>query len=212
MRARSLFLVPLTVVITAGGLFWGGKHAYIAARNRAPVEMTCADYIAHPPDTEWVRLTHCDGDLDHLGIETTKRGAGYESEVDAVYVPLRAEHAPHSAPAALVLEAEHAPFTALRTADEHAFAAAQEELSGPIEGLIELSVDRSERSRDDLRGLDIHIAKQFAVLAYHAAPRPLWLAFGVLALGLGGLTLIIRRVRPWFRKKEPGVPRATALS
>lgn len=82
----------MTVIVACGGTLWGGQNTYVALHNRAPVEISCADYLRRRPDAAWLRLTGCFPDFEHLGIESSTRttSSGKSSTTTAVYVPLRA--------------------------------------------------------------------------------------------------------------------------
>lgn len=213
VRARDLLLVPLTLVLTIAGLVWGGRNTYVSVRNRAPVELTCADFLAQRPDVEWLILRDCEADWDHIGIEgqTDTPRSDKVSSPTAIYIPLRPIGASRVKAATLVLHSESARFLELgrRFPSQQVVDEIGVELSGPLEGVVELAVDRSERRKERLRRLELLIADDFVTFDYGARPRPLWLALGALACGLGGLGLIVRRVRRWLRNGRAKLPRAT---
>ena len=59
-KPRDFIFVPLTLVVAGGGLFWGGRNTYRTLRIWSPEEISCADYLAHPPAKDWVRLRVAD--------------------------------------------------------------------------------------------------------------------------------------------------------
>jgi hypothetical protein len=197
VAARDFLLLPLAFAVAAGGLIWGGKNSYVSLRNRSPLETTCAAYEARPPDTQWLRVRDCILDFDHMGAETSKSSYGAE-DVKAVYIPLRSPARPASEPAKLILAIDEGPLLALgssigsRQAAIDAWIADVDRFGLP--GLIELSVDRSERKRKRLSEIGLH-AENFAILGYAAAPRPLALALGALALGLASAGYLAYRIR-----------------
>lgn len=213
VRGRDLFLVPLTLVITIAGLIWGGRNTYVSARNRAPVELTCAEFLAQRPDAQWLILRDCEADWDHIGIEgrSDSTQSGKVSSPTAIYIPLRPLGASRAKAATLVLHSESALFLELGRGvpSQQVVDEIGAELSGRLEGVVELAVDRSERRKERLRRLDLLIAEDFVTFDHGARPRPLWLALGALACGLGGLGLIVRRVRRWLRGGRVTLPRAT---
>jgi hypothetical protein len=71
------------------------------------------------------------------------------------------------------------------------------------------SLDMSHRDREDLDGLNMHLDKDYAVIALDARPRPLWLSGGALGLGLGACGLLARRRRR--RKKPVELAKATLI-
>jgi hypothetical protein len=120
-----------------------------------------------------------------------------------VYIPLaaRGEHTGEDR-AKLVLRVDHGPILRLgsRFASDRDADAAAEALAQPLEGLVERSLDRSERDREKLRGLGLYLADDFVVIDYGARPRPLWLALGSLGVGLAAFALLVRK---WRRRRRP---------
>src|SRR5262245_40676702 len=81
---------------------WGAQSVFIGIRDRALVEVSCADYVAHPPTGRWVKLVDCEADVGHTVQQ-------FENDkVDAVFVPLR-PHGVTSGPAPLVVETDGDP-------------------------------------------------------------------------------------------------------
>jgi hypothetical protein len=195
-------------VIAAVGIAWGSLSIYRAVRNPAPQTMSCADFLAHPPDIEWVRLEGCAVASEHIGIESMRR----ENEprnvpvlsASAVYIPLDVAGHRRGDHVSLLLHVDHGPIRRLGSsyANELDAKAAQKVLDQPLEGLVERSIDRSEKDRAELRGLGLNLAEDFVVLDYEARPRPLWLGIGVLGVGLGALAFLVRK---WRRRKRPVV-------
>lgn len=204
-KPRDFIVVPLTLAVAGGGLFWGGRNTYRTLRNWSPAELTCADYLAHPPAKDWVRLTGCEPDSDRLGIETLHRdgagGAPTTTEQTGIYIPLRATGI-DSGRVKLVLFADHGRLLALadKLASDAQVQAALAAFDHPIEGMRQDALDMSHRDREELQTLHMHLADDFAVIALDARPRPLWLSAGVLGLGLAASGLIVRRRR---RRKKP---------
>lgn len=168
--------------------------------------MTCAEFLAHPPDSDWVRLEECAAVSSNIGIETFQPDnapKGLAANADAVYIPLGAagERAGDER-ARLLLRVDHGPMLRLgsRFASDKDGEAAQEVLDGPLEGLVERKLDRSERDREKLRGLGLYLADKFVVIDYGARPRPLWLALGSFGIGLGAFALLVRK---WRRRRRP---------
>lgn len=213
VRARDLILVPLTLAITIAGLVWGGRNTYIAIRNRAPLELTCAEYLAERPDAEWLILRDCEADWDHIAIEgrSSTTSSAKLASATAVYIPLRPAGVSRAQPATLVLHADSGLFLELGGGfpSQQVVDAIGGELARPLEGVVELALDRSERRKEKLRQLDLRVVDEFVTFDHGARPRPLWIALGALAFGLGGLGLIIRRVRRWLRGGPATLPQAT---
>lgn len=205
-RARDWLLVPLFVVVAAFGIGWGGRNTVRAVRNLSPRTITCAEFLAHPPDFDWVRLEGCAAVSSNIGIESFQpENAPRDTfgTADAVYIPLgvAGEHTGDDR-AAIVLHVDHGPMLRLgsRFADDRDADAAQQVLNQPLEGLVERKLDRSERDREKLRGLGLYLADDFVVIDYGARPRPLWLALGSLGIGLGAFGLLVRK---WRRRRRP---------
>ena len=223
-RARDWLAIPLTIVVTAVGLLWGGHATYVAIRNPEAVELTCAEYLHHPPDAEWLRLRHCAADFNNMGVEAqeSKRNEA-DHDPTAVYIPLRPEGVA-SGSARLVVRSEDA---GLRRLVSRSYGAEREgrdpspedaradeaatSLEDSVEGVVELAVDRSAQKKAELRRLGIRLANDFAIIAHGERPRPLWLAAGVFAIGLGGLGLIVRRIRR-RRRHQTSLARATVVA
>jgi hypothetical protein len=199
-------LIPLAVAVAAFGIGWGGRNTYRAVRNLSPHTMTCAEFLAHPPDFDWVRLEECAAVSSNIGIETFQPDnapKGLSKNADAVYIPLgvAGEHTGDER-ARLLLRVDHGPMLRLgaRFASDKDADAAEDALAGPLEGLVERKLDRSERDREKLRGLGLFLADDFVVIDYGARPRPLWLALGSLGVGLGAFALLVRK---WRRRRRP---------
>jgi hypothetical protein len=212
-RSRDFLLIPLTLAVTVVGLLWGGRNTYVSLRNRAPHELTCAEMIARPPDSEWVRLRDCVPDFDHMGVETQTRKDGTMGRVTSVFIPLHAVGVPAMGDNKLVVAITEGAMLDLgeRFAREATFEYATEQLTQPFEGMVELGVDRSERVRTELRGLGMELGKDFFIVDRDARPRPLWLSLGVLAVGSAGLWLIGRRLRRWLRNGPEPLAKATIV-
>lgn len=205
-RARDWLLVPALFAVAAIGLAWGGRSTYRAVRNRAPRTMTCAEFLAHPPAADWVRLEGCSAASDHIGVEEFKHSnepaGGPVLDADAVYIPLDVAGQPRGGDIALLLRVDHGPILRLGSsfATERDAEAAAEALARPIEGMVERSLDRSARDRDKLRDLGLRLAEDFVVIDHGERPRPLWLALGVFGIGFGALALLVRK---WRRRARP---------
>ena len=203
-KPRDFIFVPLTLAVAGGGLFWGGRNTYRTLHDWSPEELSCADYLAHPPAKDWVRLTGCVPDSDQLGIETLDHdnGRGLRStEQTGVYVPLRPAGA-EPGRVKLVLFADHGKllWIADRLATDAQVQEAADVFAHPLEGMRQDSLDMSHRDREDLATLHMHLADDFAVIALDARPRPLGLSGGVLGLGRGACGLLARRRR---RRQKP---------
>jgi hypothetical protein len=207
VRKRDLFLIPATLVAACGGTLWGGHDTYVAVTNRAPVEVRCADFARRPPRAAWLRLTDCVPDFESALVESA---SSHARSVREVYVPLRAEP---GARTPIVLASDDDDLLALGDDKAVLGHAVVVELSTSVEGLVEDVVQRgmtlSQRRYNDISQRRLRLTDDFVLFDRGARPRPLWLALGELWIGLSALTLIVRRVRRWFRQDAATLPRAT---
>jgi hypothetical protein len=210
MPARNWLLVPLYTVVAGGGLFWGVRNTLRTLHNLSPVELGCAEFIAHPPEADWVRLDDCELDLSHVSTLTFKPRAQRSSILDDLptEVDLRARPAGTRQRYAVVISADHgvlldygAQPAGMRNPERVLAWLAQV----PIEGMVERRIDRNAADRRDLRDA-MSLPDQFAIVDWEARPRPLWLALPVLGLGLIALAMLVR----WWRQVRRGVVLAKA--
>jgi hypothetical protein len=205
-RPRDWLLVPLWFVVAVAGILWGGRNTLRSLRNWSPLDTTCAEFARDQPSADWVRLHDCYADFDRVGVhswtETPKSGAP-RTTVDEVLIPLRPVASPDDR-AVIVLATDRYPFLSLGSSSFERsvveMESARKELAGPIEGLVEHTIDRSADDRADLRAAGLHLAKDFVVVGYQGRPRPWWLGAFVLSLGLGALTLLVRK---WRQRRKP---------
>jgi hypothetical protein len=205
-RPRDILLVPLSALVAVVGIGWGGWSSYRAVRNRTPTAITCADFLAHRDAADWVRLEGCNADVDHVALE--KFGPKQKSQSldivnpSAIYIPLLVPGAASDDRVALLLRVDSGPLLRLgeRFPTDAEVAVAYDALEVPIEGLVERRLDRSERDREKIRSLGLYLADDFLIVEYGARPRPIWLAFGTLAIGIGAFTWLTRK---WRRRKRP---------
>lgn len=201
----------MTVIVACGGTLWGGQNTYIALRNRAPVEISCADTLLQRPEAAWLRLTGCFPDFEHISVESSTRttSSGKFSTPTAVYVPLRAARGSTEGRTRILLASDDDDMLALGSSLSQVSDALVAELSTSVEGLVESGLSLSKRRRAELAALDLRLADDFVIIDRGERPRPLWFAVGELVLGLNALALLVRRIRRWFRGDGPQLPRAT---
>ncbi len=182
----------LAAGVAALALWWGGTNVAVAVREREPLVISCADYLAQHPDAHWVRLTGCAPDLDNLGIEVrseTRAGTRVlgTDDVTSVYVPLRPAGVTKGS-AHLVVRRTDPDVIYLVThhPDDASYTAVAERLRdsfrAPVEGLLEpATASSSERSAI----LDVlNLASDAAVVEQGTRPT-LVFALLVCLVGLG---------------------------
>jgi hypothetical protein len=203
----------MTVIVACGGTLWGGQNTHVALQNRAPVEISCADYLRQRPDAAWLRLTHCYPDFEHLAVESsthTPSNGPSTTLTTAVYVPLRAAQGSTEARTQILLSSDDADMLGLGAQFGGTVGdAVVTELSTAVEGLVESGLSLSQRRKADLAKLNLRLADDFVIVDRGDRPRALWFALGELALGLGALYLLVRRYRRWSRAGQSPLPRAT---
>ncbi len=180
-------------------------------QNRAPIEISCAEYLKRPPAGSWLRLTNCLPDFGHMTVETltSKQSTLPEiSTVGAVYVPLRAARGSTAGPAQILLVGYDDDMLALGRPSGEVSDQLVIELSIAVEGLVQRGLDLSQRRRTEIAQLNPQLAENFVIVERGARPWPLWLAAGALGLGLTALTLLGRRIHRWFRGGAPSLPHA----
>jgi hypothetical protein len=217
VRKRDLFLLPMTVIVACGGTLWGGHNTHIALENRAPVEVSCADYLRQRPQAAWLRLTRCFPSFS-LAVESSK-------QTNAVYIPLHARPARGSVDfTKILLVSDDADMLSLASplsdgvSDQLVTAPLSDsvsdqlvaELFTSVEGLVESRLSlRFIQFKAELASLDLPLYDDFVIINRGERPRPLWFAIGEFALGLSALYLLVRRIRRWWSSGEPQLPRAT---
>jgi hypothetical protein len=197
---RKLVLV---LIVTAVASWWGAHHLYIGLRNREPLELTCAEYLSQRPDAEWLRLTHCTPDFDNLAYVSTKY-----RPVRTVYVPVRAEGTAETNTSTIVIERDDDEVLELAGRLKNAGPVTDKTVerlvaafAPPIEGLVQVGLDLSDKRQKELEGLDLHLASDFVIVKHGDRPRPLGYAIGALALGFCGAAFLAVGLIRRFRKK-----------
>lgn len=200
MRAGYYLLIPLLVAAGGAATVVGGWWSYRAVTNREPLEITCAQFTMNPPEADWVRVSGCEPNLESMG--TLEFGAEGRQRTTGVFVPMRTAGSWMRAPILLYIEGvDDGPNTAEWVAQT---------FSRPIEGLIERKLDRSHRSWKEIQDIGLNVSTDFVIIDLWKTPKPLPVAFGMLALGLsafGALGVMWKR-----RRRDPEVPRATLVA
>jgi hypothetical protein len=180
---RGLFFVA---AVAAVALWWGGQNLWVGLHEREPVEITCADFIAHRPDAHWLKLTECDVDFDHLAYESSSK----HGKPTAVYLPMRPRGGA-AGPTPILVKRDDADMLAVAALDDSATPPLELSqrvslsLAGPVEGVAQFGLDLSDRDHERLAALDLELASDFAIIEQGATPH-LWLGLLVFAVGLLG--------------------------
>jgi hypothetical protein len=188
MRAFLLLLI-----VTVALFWWGGHSLYVSLRNGSPIEISCAEYEKQRPDAEWLRLTHCEPSIENIAFEALAKGTG---RVSRVYIPLVSESGPK---ARVVVERDDEQLLGLITNTNRGTELTKKQtqqlaklLSEPVEGVIRVGLDLSDKERDELAKLGLDLDPDFAIIEQGAKPRVFGLAF--LALGLMTSALMVFRL------------------
>ena len=191
-RVRLSIRALLAAGVAALALWWGGTNVAVAVREREPLVIPCADYLAQRPDAHWIRLTGCAPDLDNLAIEVrseTRAGTRVlgTDDVTSVYVPLRPAGVTKGGAHLVVRRADpDVIYLVTHHPDDASYAAVVDRLrdsfGAPVEGLVEpAAAAASDRSGV----LDVlNLASDAAVVEQGARPT-LVFALVVCLVGLG---------------------------
>lgn len=169
----AIILVCLFVLAVA----WGAQSVFLGLRDRDIVEISCADYVLHPPSSRHIRLVDCEPDFSHTLVRTEN------GNLDATFVPVRPRG--DTGPAQLVVETDDERLSpALRT----------------YEGMMRLGF-LDEPSDGFLQTLsrETGTSPGAVILALGSEPH---LGFGLVALfgGLAGLGFAGWRLRQALRR------------
>jgi hypothetical protein len=184
-------------------LLWGGgQGVYVGMKNRQPTSLSCADFYAGRPKSEWLKLTGCR--LSYLGATYRERFG----DIREVFVPVLPVGERRDKTIRLVLATEDAETIALLKEMKKASEQDQKALFGflaqnakrlfverDVEGTLQTGIDRSEKTMKKLRQAEKDLADDFAVLDEGKKPS-LFASLALLGGGLlGGLLLIALAAR-----------------
>ena len=203
MRRRDFLFIPAQLAVTVAGLLWGGQSTFISVRNRAPVELTCAEFEQHRPDAEWLRLSHCEVGFDSISFESFQTARDRDllgtREPSVMFMPMRSSiDTPRPS---LLLDSDDddllavAKSTDLQPTPPAVIARVRARFAAPLEGLVRRGITNGAKRRAEVRELHVSLSDDFAMFELGAKPRPLWLSLGALVLGLGALSLLLDRMR-----------------
>jgi hypothetical protein len=203
---RSAFRWLILIGVAAWALYWGATNLWVAARERHPVETTCAAYAARRPSAHWLRLTGCVPDLDHVAIERVheeRAGIEVDRRITAVYLPLLPAGGPRGR-AHVVLKSTD-PDLVFLASQAHGSATADEAadrvskwLAEPIEGLVHFGLDVSQKEQKALAQLGLELAPDYAILDEGHHPY-VWFALLALVAGLAGAGASVWRLARLLR-------------
>lgn len=176
--------------LIAIGLLWGGGQGiYVGMKNRAPVEISVADFIRAHPDAEWVTLK--DARLNLLESAHRER----LGKIAELFIPVRPVGEAVDAPVRILLETKNQETIAAlekikqagdseeETLDALAEAADKLVVTRDVSGLIQFGIDSDSRTRQKLSELDMNLADNFVILEEGAEPN-LNTSVGLLVMGL----------------------------
>ena len=161
---KLAIIIVLMLAVTA---VWGANSVYRGVRDRNLIEISCADYLAHPPEGRWVKLVECEPDFSRT-LERTDNG-----KLDAVYTPVRPRGV-HGGAVKLVVET-----------DDERLRHGTHTMQGMMRtGFLDEPADsfRERMSRE------IGAAPDAVILAIGSEPHR-WLGLLALIGGLGGLAI-----------------------
>ena len=163
--------------------YWTWTHTALLLENPAPVEMSCAAWLADPPPARWVRLHGCTVETRHAHFQ--RRYGGYRE----AYVPLRADGDLSDAPARLALLTADPSYLGIAGDDRTTPAGDLWRLSfdmPPLHGMrVEGVLDWEVRPDDDLVRSGV-VAPGVRWLRHDDAPSPLYAGlFGAAFVGFG---------------------------
>jgi hypothetical protein len=199
----------------AAGLIAGGWITYTAVREGKQLEISCDEYVRTRPPDHWLKLTNCEYDFEHYAVKYKERSDLTDSDISAIYLPLRPVGDTLSPIHVIVRHRDKNTvkvFGALEQGREPSPAALEKmriELAKPVEGIVVSGFDDFE-DRDEIEELGLGLSRNYEVLENGRTPN---LGFGIVLLTVGGLAatsallmwVIARRRR---RGENPELPKA----
>jgi hypothetical protein len=181
-------------------LAMGGEGIYHAARSRQQIALSCEQFTAQPPRTQWIRVSGCE--IDYLG-------AGYresDGQIVELFFPMRPVGQPRAMPAGLLMATRDPEALAVAQSTIGAGQQPEQEaflvmmlrivtmlkVSREVEGYARAGVVELMQTRRSLTGLGAPLADGAVVVDLHA--RPGFLVHGTktgLGLFLLGLSVVL---------------------
>ena len=194
-------------------LFAGCQLLYIALRNGRMVSLSVAEFLAHPPDAEWLELCDAELDLAAASYQTGKSGR----TIMEVFIPVRPAGSSRSEKAGISLATRDANMISLmdslslKKPGGTALAKLPENPRRTIHGLVQTGTQRGERQWQYLAALDDHLTPQFTVIREGEAPK-LWYSIALIAGGLTWLAWKIFRLRRTWKSWRASRAATTLLA
>lgn len=194
----------------------GCQGIYVTHKNRAPVQITAAEFLAERPDAEWLVLQDAEVSLAEAAYKA------WMGNLSEVFIPVRASGQSITEPIHILLSTDDpdviAALKKLReyggTKEKTVAAAAKHAdrlfMKKTIPGLIRYSYVSDLVTRFRLMRLNLPLAEDFVILDDGATPTP-YLPVGMLAAGLLIWFLMLCdaiRIAEWrWRQRKRRLPR-----
>lgn len=180
-------------------LFWSVPSIRVALTERAPHEMSCADFVRQPPEARWVRLVGCVADDNVLwGVAESRTTRVASHEPTEGYVLYRPVDANADAVISIIVRRQDPEILALARGveDPGMMRRLAKTFREPIVGMVDRGLP--EVLRNELPNLKLKISQQSLVIDNGAHPL-LGFSLVIFVLGvLGALGVIawtVQRLR-----------------
>ena len=191
----------LGYLIVIALLYMGGQGIYTALKNREPLVISAKQYLAKPPNAEWVTLKDATLNL----LESAHRES-ITGKIEEVFIPVRA-HENDEGPVKVLLSTKDketiAAMEAIASAggkngaDAAVLKAVASNASQvcrvrDVTGLVRFGIDADSKTRDKLAGLNMRLAKDFIIMDEGKKPE-LGLSVLLLIMGVIGAVVAFKR-------------------
>lgn len=189
-RAGQARLGCFLAIVAIGCFVAGSQAVYTGIRNRSPLEITCADYLAQKPAAGWLRLKGCALDLADATFFKDKDS----NRIKTAFIPIRPVGASDSTPLQLLLQTQGSAYLDVLHKIEAVgsdearmteFMTANVDKVFPekdVEGLIAWGIDVEEKQLAEIRRLNESLHPEFKIIMDGSAPS---LGFGLLLFAIG---------------------------